>query len=207
MDKEQIRNSLIFGIVFLIGFLYYTYLYSNDKAYIVVMVPTGLLSIFGFINFIRLLIQNNKNNSINSKNLDKVINQELSNDIKMYFGPFLCDNCLADVTSKSIKTIYSNQLFGCDLMGSAKKCKVCGSSIQTIWFRILIFPLIPLGSYRVKHGIDFKQEYPPDLSTLMTSSHSIFGKRIKTFFFPRHIIIVYFIYLLIILILFNINFL
>ena len=206
-DKEQIRNSLILGLVFLIGFLYYAYLYSNDKAYIVVMVPTGFLSIFGFVNFIRILIQNIKSNSIQCKPLDKVFNQKLSNEMKMYFGPFLCEDCLDEVTSKNIPTIHSIQLFGCDLIGSAKKCKVCGSSIQTIWFRFLIFPLIPLGSYRVKHGIDFKQEYPSDPSILMTNSHSIFGKRIKTFFFLRHLVIVYCIYLIIILILFKINFL
>lgn len=207
MDKEQIRNSLIFGIVFFIGFLYFTYLYLSDKTYIVVMVPTGLLAIFGFANFVRIKIQTYKENSVQYQPINKAELQKLSNEMKMYFSPNLCNDCLKDVTSKNIKTIYSNQLFGCNLIGNAKKCKACGSSIQTVWFRFLIFPLIPLGSYRVKHGIDFKQEYPSDPSILMINRHSIYGKRIKTFIFPRHMIIVYSIYLLLLLILNQINFL
>lgn len=125
--------------------------------------------------------------------------------MKIYFEPLLCEKCKSETTSKSIPSLYSNQLFGSELLGNTKKCKVCGSSIQTIWFRILFLPLFPMGSYRVKHGIDYKQEIPSDPSIILSTSHSIFGKRLRIFLFPIHIIIVYGIYTIIVLILLYFN--
>ena len=199
MDNK-IRNNLAFGCIFLIGFLYYTYLYLNDRAYIVAMIPTGFLSIVNLSHAMSLLLKNRKINNSQPKPIGKSMIQEIKKDMKIYFGPFFCENCKSQTTSKSIPSLYSNQLFGNELLGNAKRCKVCGSSIQTIWFRILFFPLFPRGSYRVKHGVDYKQKIPSDPSTILATSHSIYGKRLRILFFPRHIIIIYGIYIIIILI-------
>lgn len=60
MDNKKINNNLILGCAFLIGFIYYTYLYLNDRAYIVVMIPTGFLSIVCLSHAVWLLLKNRK---------------------------------------------------------------------------------------------------------------------------------------------------
>jgi endogenous inhibitor of DNA gyrase (YacG/DUF329 family) len=68
-----------------------------------------------------------------------------------YKHPGFCQTCLATTSPQSAgNTVMASGLSGTRLRWTSDKCPECGSVVQQK-VRTLIFPLIPLGLYRVKY--------------------------------------------------------
>tara|TARA_Y100000589_G_scaffold128889_1_gene122702 strand:- start:391 stop:2973 length:2583 start_codon:yes stop_codon:yes gene_type:complete len=78
--------------------------------------------------------------------------QEMEVSSPSRLSPF-CDQCMKNSQSskRTNETAYAiNRLisFGKRFQGKSDKCKKCGSIVSTFWFCFL-FPIVPLGSYKI----------------------------------------------------------
>lgn len=61
-----------------------------------------------------------------------------------------CTACIESSSDESSGDVTSLNGFGSAFFGEKNRCPDCGSVVRTVWFVLMHFPLIPLGSYRVK---------------------------------------------------------
>ncbi|MBE7465783.1 MAG: serine/threonine protein kinase [Planctomycetes bacterium] len=61
-----------------------------------------------------------------------------------------CERCIEQSQEQSPGSISTTNGVGRKFYGAADTCPDCGAVVRTLWFALIDFPLIPLGSYRYK---------------------------------------------------------
>jgi hypothetical protein len=59
-----------------------------------------------------------------------------------------CANCIASTLDTAPPSTMTHNFVGTQFLGGADRCRICGSTVKTLWF-VFLLPLVPFSSYRI----------------------------------------------------------